>query len=109
MVGSRQSQTYYGYTSNKQFTFHFCLRLLTGLCYTHIEESRTSEMQLLSSELIDSIKIDYTLQRCTYSMIVKSRPDSCNRATEVTLSGSKQPFCFYVVAKAHAVTRDLWQ
>ena len=57
---------------NKQLIFHSCLRLLTGLCYVvSVEISRTSEMKLVSPELIDNIRILlYTLQRYPAATIV---------------------------------------
>ena len=102
MVGSRQ--TYYGYTSkatcmyNEQFTFHFYLGLLTGLHCTHDRLWRLKNIRnaVTIIRVIDSIRINnYTLQRCIHSMVVKFCPRTTATATEVTLNGSKQPFCFY--------------
>ena len=82
---------------NKQFTFHFCFRLLTGLCCTHDRFWRLKNIRNAVTIIwvIDSIRINYTLQGCIHSMVVKFCLQTTATATEVTPNGSKQPFCFY--------------
>ena len=86
MAGSRQE--IYGYTSKATW-------FLAGFCCTHLDSS-ISEVRLLSSELIDSIRIDDILQICIHSMVVKSW--QLELQMRRPWLGQNNPFIFYSCA-----------